>query len=375
MQANNQPLAVTSNLEQFKLEKQVSATIDTYREQLEELFLIRNPRFKFNPNYQEEFKVFLADHVGDKKLEQCGNWFYFPWNQLLVHYLSDELHQELRTARNKNIIHAEEQKKFYNFKVGVVGLSVGSHAALTLAMMGGGGVLKLADSDEISGSNLNRVRYDFTKVNKNKCEAVVEHIYQLNPYSEIYAYPQGVTAENIQEFLAGLDVLVEECDNLELKIRLRLEAKKLGIPVIMATDNGDNIIFDVERYDLDPKLKIFNGVAGALTLEEFKKIPPPEMPRLATKIAGPQFVTTRMQESLLQVGKTLYSWPQLGDAATLSGVAVAYVIKRLALGQPLKTGKLEVNLDAIFDPDYSSAEETTKRDSARSNFLKTIGLI
>ena len=185
-----------------------------------------------------------------------------------------------------------------------------------------------------------------------------------------------MTAENIQEFLGGpkLDVLVEECDNLELKILLRLEARKLGIPVIMATDNGDNIIFDVERYDLDPNLEIFNGVAGALTLEEFKKIPPPEMPRLATKIAGPQFVTTRMQESLLQVGKTLYSWPQLGDAATLSGVAVAYVIKRLALDQPLKTGKMEINLDAIFDPTYHSPEETAKRTSARSNFLKTIGL-
>lgn len=365
-----------NELEKFKQQHAAARVIDTYREQLQELFNIRSPQFRFQKQgYDEALKSFFDDHFRQKPESEAGNWFYFPWNQCLVHFLPDELHQELRTARNKNLITAEEQNKFYNFNVGITGLSVGSHAALTLAMMGGGKTIKLSDLDTLSGSNLNRIRGDFTEIGQEKCGLVAQKIYQLNPYAEIHAYPQGITLENLREFLAGppkLDVLVESLDNPELKIRLRLEAKKLGIPVIMATDNGDNIIFDVERYDLDPNLKLFNGVAGDLTLEQFQQYPPQDLPKLATQIAGSGLVVPRMLDSVSQVGRTLYSWPQLGDAATLAGVATAYVVKRLALGQKLRTGKMEVNLDAVFDPDYNETKQ--QQDQERQKFLSQIGL-
>ena len=365
------------NIEDFKRVNPINQAIDEYKNLLEELFLIRNPRYRFDKNYSAEFEKFIKDHIGAGTIESAGNWFYFPWNKFLVHFLPDDMHQEIRTARNKNIITADEQQKFYNFKVGVAGMSVGSHPALTLVMMGAARVMKVADPDEISGSNLNRLRYGFTLLGINKCEVVARQIYEMNPYAELYEYPKGITMENIPEFLAGppkLDVLVEEVDNLEMKIRLRLEAKKLGIPVVMATDNGDNAIVDIERYDIDRNLRLFNGAAGNLSIEEFQKFQLQDMPKLATKIAGPNIVVPRMLRSLLEVGRTLYSWPQLGDAATLSGVAVAYVVKRLALGEPIKTGKLEINLDSIFDPEYDSSEAVKKRENEREQFKKTIGL-
>lgn len=363
------------SLENFKKNNSVSQVIDYYEEILKELFLIKNPPFRFNPNYQKEQTDFISGHLQGKSIEEAGSWFYFPWNKILAHYLPDEFHQEIRTARNKNIISKEEQNKFYNFNVGIAGLSVGSHAATTLAMMGASRIIKLADPDEISGSNLNRIRYDYTKVGINKCDLAEQFVYQVNPYAEVYSYSNGITPENILEFLNGppkLDALIEELDNLEMKIRLRLEARKLGIPVIMATDNGDNVIVDIERYDLDPNLKLFNGVAGDLTFEEFQKFPPQELPRLATKIAGPGVVVPKMLSSLMEVGKTLYSWPQLGDAATLSGVAIAYVVKKLSLGEKIKSGKLEVNLDSIFDPDYE--KDLAKREEEKNKYLKMIGL-
>ena len=364
-------------IEDFMQRLEMREVLDYYGAMLKELFLVRNPQYRFNPNYETELAAFIKDHAGGKPLEEAGNWFYFPWNKLLAHYLPDAMHQELRTARNKNLITADEQAKFYNFNVGVAGLSVGSHAALTLAMMGGGRVVKLADPDEISGSNLNRIRFGFTRVGENKCDVVTQEITQMNPYSEIHSYPQGVTPDGLPEFFAGppkLGVMIELVDNLEMKIRIREEAKKQRIPVIMATDNGDNVIVDVERYDLDPQPKIFNGAAGDLTLEEFQKFPPQDLPRLASKIAGPGMVVPRMLGSVLEVGKTLYSWPQLGDAATLSGVAIAYLVRRLALGQKVASGRLEVNLDSIFDPDYSSPEAAGERDKQRKDFLAKIGL-
>jgi len=368
----------SQTLDDFKKQHPVDKILDKYDELLEEVFLIRNPKYKMDKNYGEPLERFAAEQLAAADREKSGVWWYFPWNKLLAHYLPDAMHQEVRTARNKNIITKDEQEKFYNFKVGVAGLSIGSHAAATIPLMGGGRVLKLADPDNVSASNLNRMRYDFTVLGMSKCDLATQFAYQMNPYAEICAYPDGITNENIEDFfLKGgkIDILVEEMDNLELKIKIRLKAKELGIPVIMATDNGDNVIIDIERYDLDKNIEIFNGAAGHLTVEEFQKIPPQEIPRLATKLAGPNLVVPRMLDSLLEVGRTLYSWPQLGDAATLSGVVLAYLVKRIALGDKTATGKLEVNLDAIFDPEYFSDKIVSERDAHRKKFMQIIGLI
>src|SRR3989344_5073674 len=89
--------------EDFKKRIAPAAVLDTYKEQLEDLFLIRNPKYKFNKNYQADFEQFLKTHLGGKTIEEVGDWFYFPWNKTLVHYLSDVEHQEVRTARNRNL--------------------------------------------------------------------------------------------------------------------------------------------------------------------------------------------------------------------------------------------------------------------------------
>lgn len=350
--------------------------LDTYQDQIKELFLIRNPRYRFENYSQSQLNQFIKRHKKGQDWHMFGNWFYFPWNNTLVHYLPQKLHQELRTARNKNLITEEEQNKLFNFKVGVAGLSVGSHAVSTIVMMGMANNIKIADGDSISGSNLNRIRLDFTMIGMKKCDFISHFIYQVNPYANIEVYQDGINASNLKGFLNKpfkLDVLVDELDNLEMKIRMRLEARKLRIPVIMATDNGDNVIVDVERYDQSKAIKLFNGVIDENDFKNFQQISPKELPRLALQIAGRDFAVAPVLESLLEVGKSLYSWPQLGSAATLSGVAIAYVVKRLALKQPLNSGKYEVNLDAIFIPDFFSTSSINKRNTERNVILKKLG--
>ena len=362
------------SLEAFRSRNQPSSVVDRYDLLLEDLFLIRNPRFKFIKEHTEEVIAFTADYTKGASLEEVGEWFFFPWNKVLAHYLPLDEHQEIRTARNRNIITKEEQCKLYDLTVAYAGLSVGSHGALTFALMGGARHIKIADPDEVSPSNLNRIRVDFLAIGRKKTDLVSEYIYQLNPYAEIEVFASGVNKESLDAFLAGVDVLVEETDNLEIKIRLRLAARERGIPVVMATDNGDNVIIETERFDLDKTKPLFNGVIGDVNLEMFKSFNPSELPKLATKIAGPQFVTERMMSSLLQVGREIYSWPQLGDAATLSGVAIAYILKRLALGQAVNEVKCEISLDALIDPDYHAPHVKDARDKARADFFTSIGL-
>jgi molybdopterin/thiamine biosynthesis adenylyltransferase len=361
------------SLQAFKERLAPQTVLDRYDLLIEDLFLIRTPRFKFIKEYQTELQEFTEAYCADKSLTEVGEWFFFPWNKTLVHYLPEDEHFEIRTARNRNIITKEEQQKLYGLRVAYAGLSVGSHGALTYALMGGAKSIKIADPDEVSPSNLNRIRFDFLSVGRKKTELIREYIWQLNPYAEIESFDAGVQDDTIDSFLSDVDVLVEETDNLGMKIQLRLAARERGIPVVMATDNGDNIIVEIERFDLDKTKQLFNGAIGDITLEEFKSFPPQDLPKLATKIAGPDLVTVRMMGSLLEVGKTLYSWPQLGDAATLSGVAIAYALKRLALGQAVTEEKREINLDATLDPEYQSEASVQERDQARVAFFKATG--
>lgn len=358
----------------FRSRVQPTCIVDRYDLLLEDLFLIRNPRFKFVKDHKKELSIFSEEYIAGRVTEDIGEWFYFPWNKTLAHYLPSNEHQEIRTARNRNIITSDEQKKLYDIRVAYAGLSVGSHGALTFALMGGARKIKIADPDIVSASNLNRIRVDFLSLGRKKTDLVRDYIYQLNPYSDVESFDGGVDEENIDEFLSNVDVLVEETDNLEIKIRLRMAAREKRIPVIMATDNGDNLIIETERFDLDNTKKLFNGVIGDVDLETFKSFTPSDLPKLATKIAGPDLITERMMDSLLLVGREIYSWPQLGDAATLSGVAIAYILKRIALGENVVEEKVEINLDSILDPDYLSQDVKEARKKAREIFSKTIGL-
>ncbi len=350
---------------------EIVTSIDEYKELLVELFLIRNPKYKFDKNYQEAYNDFEKSIPTELRE---GVWFYFPWNKTLIHYLPENEYFELRTARNKNLITKEEQEKFYQASIGIAGLSVGSHCALTIAMMGGAKKIKLADPDKISVSNLNRIRYGASALGTNKAVVAGRIIIEINPYAEVEVYDDGLNRENIGDFFDGLQIFVEETDSLELKITGREKARDLKIPVVMATDNGDGVIVEVERYDLNPNTQLFNGALGDISLESFKNFPPQDLPKLATKVAGPEYIVPRMQTSLMEVGKTLYSWPQLGSAATLSGVTVAYIVRGIICGQKIASKKYDINLDEIFDAEYNSEESKKFRDDQRKVFLQVLGM-
>lgn len=361
----------SEDLEAVKAKYHADRVIDTYKEQLEDLFLIQNPRHKFSQDHKADFEVFVQEHTQGKSLQACGKWVYFPWQKVLVHYLDDALHQEVRTGRNKNLITKEEQDRFYGFSVGVAGLSVGSHGAITIALMGGSRVMKLADPDVVSPTNLNRMRFDFTQVGLNKSELTAQYLYQLNPYAELGVYSKGIDKENMGEFLDGLDLLIEELDDIEMKVMMREEAKKRGIPVVMATDNGDNVILDIERFDLHPDLPIFNGSLEGFDLKELKASPAKMFEAMA-KIIDVSLVPPKVLESIPEVGKTIYSWPQLASAATLSGAVLAYTVRRIALGESVREGKFEVNLDAVVDLEYEGNAHV--RRNTLEKFLDAVGL-
>lgn len=324
------------------------AIVNELKRNLEELFLLRNPKYKFDKNYQAEFEKFFTNYTGG------SNWFYFPWINTLVNYLPEDLHLELRTGRNKYLISKSEQEKFYNSTIAFLGMSVGSHVAIVSAMTGGAKRMKLADPDVFSGDNLNRVRTGFQNVGVSKAIVVARQIYEINPYAELEIYQQGITEENAIAILKGADLVVEEMDSMYWKLRTRELAKEADIPVLMGTDNGDGAIVDIERYDINKNLPILNGYAQGLSAEKLKSMPPKDLPKVAGKIAGANLVVPRMLDSVAEVGKSLYSWPQLGTAANMCGSLIAMLARRIIIkDKNIKSGRYSVNPDAIFESDYN----------------------
>jgi molybdopterin/thiamine biosynthesis adenylyltransferase len=347
-----QPQFITADAIDVLKQKQPELLIvDKTRDNLKEIFLLRNPNYRFNKNYEKQFDNFWQKYNNGSN--DFVQWIYFSWINTLVRYLSEELYYELRTGRNKNLISEQEQNRFYYSTVVFLGLSVGSHIALTTAMTGGARRMKLVDPTIFSGSNFNRIRVGFQNVGLNKTIVIARQIYEINPYAQIEIYPEGLNKDNAAQILQDADIVIEEMDNPYWKLRIRELAREKGIPVLMATDNGDGVIVDIERYDTNKNLLILNGLIGNLSAEQLKNISNQELPRIVGKIAGANLVVPRMLESVTEIGKTLYSWPQLGTAATMAGSVIAYLARRIILrDKKIKSGRYTINLDKIFESDY-----------------------
>ncbi len=347
---------------------------DDYEEQLRELFGIEHPSRVYQSGFEEAFQEHLRSLTKRQPLHEQGRWVYYPWRFLAAHVLPEEEYLVVRTARNRNLITSEEQRKFYHATIGIGGLSVGSSVAFAIALSGGGKKMKLADMDRLALSNTNRVLAGADRLGVLKVEMAARTIYELNPYAEIELYAEGLTPENIESFFSGLDIVVDELDTLAVKYLIREQARKHKIAVVMAADNGDNAVVDIERYDLEVPPPFFHGRIGEVSYQSLTGLDKFSIGRLITKHIGPENVTERMQDSLTQMGKTIVSWPQLGVAALINGAAVAYCVRKILNNQPLEQNRALISLDQQLIPDFDSPKETQRRESISKSFAQVFGL-
>jgi tRNA A37 threonylcarbamoyladenosine dehydratase len=81
-----------------------------------------------------------------------------------------------------------------------------------------------------------------------KTVSTEREIYGFDPFFKVISFDEGITEANLDAFFEEgdkLDLLIDECDNIEVKIKLRQKAKLMGIPVIM--DTSDRGRLDIER--------------------------------------------------------------------------------------------------------------------------------
>jgi molybdopterin/thiamine biosynthesis adenylyltransferase len=276
-------------------------------------------------------------------LQDPGRWVYYPWRRTLVGVLAPTGFHLLRTDRNRNKITTVEQARLGALRIGVVGLSVGHAIAHTLALEGLCGQLRLADFDTLELSNLNRIPATLLDLGVNKAVIAARRIAELDPYLEVAVVQDGLTPQNLPAFLDGLDILVEECDSLDMKLLLRTGARERGIPVLMQTSDGG--LLDVERFDLEPDRALFHGLLGDLRPEQVSGLSTKDKVPHVLRILDAPALTARMAASMAEVGQSLSTWPQLGGDVALGGAMIAAAVRQLGLGRSLPSGRVRMDLE------------------------------
>lgn len=333
--------------------------IDNYGEQYAELLLSLHAHL-YRANYEVQVASIadlLDEHYGKTPSWQMGTWVYFPWKRQLVHVLAQSDFEALRTIRNRDLITKEEQQRLLDIRAVCFGMSVGSAGALGLAISGISRQIKLVDGAVISGSNLNRILTGVSSVGKSKATVIGQQIYEMNPYSRV-EYIDKVSAGNISGIFDHpwpVDVAIDEIDDIEMKVRIRHEAKLRKIPVLMASELGDTVILDVERFDLEPSRPLFHGAVPGIEklldapIENYR-----EWTKHATSILDPSNMSIKMQKSLMKIGSTIVTHPQLGSTVMMTGGLLAFAVKSIATGQPLKSGRYIVSLEKQMLADHQT---------------------
>jgi molybdopterin/thiamine biosynthesis adenylyltransferase len=274
-------------------------------------------------------------------------WVYYSWRRTVVSVSGPRAFRLLRLDRNRNLITAAELDRLGRLRVGVVGLSSGHSIAYTLAAQGLCGELRLADFDDLELSNLNRVPATVFDLGLNKAVVCARRIAELDPYLPVTVLRTGITTQTVGDFLDGLDIVIEQCDSLDAKVLIREVARTRRLPVLMAT--SDRGLLDVERFDIEPSRPIMHGLIGDVDTARLANLSNKEKLPYALRMTDATQVSARMAASLIEVGKTLSTWPQLASDVAVNASAVAEAVRRIGLREHLASGRVRIDTAAMLD--------------------------
>jgi tRNA threonylcarbamoyladenosine dehydratase len=167
-------------------------------------------------------------------------------------------------TRNLGFISSEEQTLLGEAVVAIAG--VGGDGGLVAENLARLGIttFRLADPEVFEPENLNRQNASTVHtIGRNKAEVIAEMILSINPNASVTVFEQGVTVGNVDGFVNGCDVVVDETEFTlhHLAVLLARCARSASIPVV----TGFNVGFGCIVTSFQP---------GGLTLEEYLGLDP-----------------------------------------------------------------------------------------------------
>ena len=174
---------------------------------------------------------------------------------------------DIAFSRNNGLLSESEQKMIKNLKVGMAGLGgMGGGHAMCLARMGFS-QFHLADFDQFELANFNRqLGANISTIGLSKSLVLKSQLLDINPEAEIHLFQQGITKNNINQFLEDVDIVIDAIDFFQIEIRKLLykTAKSQNIPVVFAAPLGYSatmIAFTPHSMSFEDYYKIYDDTS------------------------------------------------------------------------------------------------------------------
>jgi molybdopterin/thiamine biosynthesis adenylyltransferase len=198
-----------------------------------------------------------------------------------------------RYIRNAGTVGIIGQEKLLKARVLIIGAGgLGGTVVELLARMGVG-YLRIVDGDTFAPHNLNRQLLSNEKnLGKEKSLTAIDRVADINSDVEVEAINQMLNADNAEQLLTGMDIVVDALDNINDRLLLQETAAKIGIPMVHAAIAGftghimtifpgdpglKQIYKDPANYNKGIEIKLGNpaatpGIAAALEVQEVVKL-------------------------------------------------------------------------------------------------------
>jgi molybdopterin/thiamine biosynthesis adenylyltransferase len=301
-----------------------------------------------------------------------GSYLFDPTTESLFLLAPEFWHRVALQTSAGALLQPEARQPWFNVRerlsstvVGVIGASVGSNVIEAINRELRPKHLKIADPDWVELTNLNRLervnvsqlaasrarrselRNAFEMHRHNKAEVAAYQQHMVDPYANIAVYTEGITEQNLDEFLLGNDMeprlnfVVEEADDVELKVTVRRRCRELGIPVLMVSDFGHIVTLHFQDFLANPNLPIAFGCddeeCERLLVKCVTSGNRNDLFAFVRAFVGADCFRDEFADWMAGAGEQpTSSLPQSGATALISGAIAAKAVAQHVLGYPIE---------------------------------------
>jgi molybdopterin/thiamine biosynthesis adenylyltransferase len=266
-------------------------------------------------------------------------------------------------SRNIGWVTREEQCQLREKRVAIAGLGgVGGIHLLTLCRLGIGR-FHLADFDSFDLVNFNRqTGATISTLNLPKLEVMVQQALDINPDLQIKGFPNGVTADNLDDFLEGVDIYIDGLDFFAFQARQDVfsACAAKGIPAVTAAPLGMGAA-------------VLNFMPGGITFDEYFRLndgTEAEKPVRFLMGIAPARLQMRYLADPSAVDLANRKGPSTIMACQLcAGIAATEALKILLGRGPIRTAPRGYHFDA-----YRNKLTLTSRPGGNRNPLQRLAL-
>jgi len=171
----------------------------------------------------------------------------------------------------------------------------------------------------------------------------------------------GVAGLSVGHVIAHTLATQGLCGRLRLADFDRVELSNLNRIPATVFDLGLNI--DVERFDDEPDRPILHGLLGPLDIGLLPGMSSKEKVAHILRHLEAEKLSPRTAASLIELDRTLATWPQVASEVIIGASAIAEAVRRIGLGEELRSGRGRIDigssLDQLAEPSMGAPRPTT----------------